>query len=714
MKKITAFLFLLSLLISNTCFSQSGWFWQNPLPQGNELYSVKLIDANTAYACGYSGVIIKTTNQGLNWNTLKVDSGFISTSLFFHNANTGWISSCEDLYGSLGYISKVMKTTNGGVDWVVKYSTYGCWYYSIEFTSMNTGYILARGSQWGIIYKTIDGGENWNQIYSVSDKYFYDSYFFNNTTGYICGSSGIMKTTNGGTNWVTLLDGTSYPNIVLSSIVFPNLNTGYSVGYSWSYPYSTQAIYKTTNAGSNWIRQTGYGTASLKSVHFLNSNTGFAINQSIISTTNGGINWAPVSISEDIYGNSIDMNSAIGMAVGYKGLILITTNNGLNWINNFPSLRGFGYGINSIRFCNKYTGFAVTGNNILKTTNRGNNWLVLTTPVTRGLSDLAVVDSIIIYAVGGEPSSSEPVLIKTSNGGLNWLTQNSNLNHGIVSISFINPSTGYCMSWGEVSKTTDGGNQWIKISSIGGFSIFFVNANTGYISNYTYAYKTINGGNTWNSIPADGEEMFFLNPDTGFTVSIGMKIRKTTNGGMNWTVQAQSALTWRFYAIHFFNSMTGYAAGDFGAIAKTTNGGINWYYQMTPTNQRFASVYMTDTNECFVAGMNNTILKTTSGGEPFGIQSLNNEFPSSPSLSQNYPNPFNPVTKVKYDVPKSSFVKITIYDVLGREIETLVNQTQKPGSYEVTWNGSRFASGVYFYKLMTDEFVETKKMVLIK
>jgi len=118
-------------------------------------------------------------------------------------------------------------------------------------------------------------------------------------------------------------------------------------------------------------------------------------------------------------------------------------------------------------------------------------------------------------------------------------------------------------------------------------------------------------------------------------------------------------------------------------------------------------------------------LKTTNGGEPVGIQKSNEETPSTLSLSQNYPNPFNPVTKIKFSLPNPSKggawnVRLVIYDILGRELATLIpplrggQEGLNPGSYEVTWDGSRYASGVYFYRLMTDEYVETKKMVLIR
>jgi hypothetical protein len=90
------------------------------------------------------------------------------------------------------------------------------------------------------------------------------------------------------------------------------------------------------------------------------------------------------------------------------------------------------------------------------------------------------------------------------------------------------------------------------------------------------------------------------------------------------------------------------------------------------------------------------------------------------SLAQNYPNPFNPVTKIKFSIPaalstgEGSGVRLLVYDILGREVATLVNSTLKPGNYEVDFNGSNYASGIYFYQLTAGEFTETKRMVLIK
>ncbi|MGA9364749.1 MAG: T9SS type A sorting domain-containing protein [Bacteroidota bacterium] len=91
-----------------------------------------------------------------------------------------------------------------------------------------------------------------------------------------------------------------------------------------------------------------------------------------------------------------------------------------------------------------------------------------------------------------------------------------------------------------------------------------------------------------------------------------------------------------------------------------------------------------------------------------------NDIPRQYALHQNYPNPFNPTSIIRYDLPKSSFVTLKVYDVLGREVSTLVNERQEPGVHQGNWQASGFASGVYFYRLQAGTFVETKKLILLR
>lgn len=101
-------------------------------------------------------------------------------------------------------------------------------------------------------------------------------------------------------------------------------------------------------------------------------------------------------------------------------------------------------------------------------------------------------------------------------------------------------------------------------------------------------------------------------------------------------------------------------------------------------------------------------------GSPIGIEPVNLQIPLGFRLFQNYPNPFNPETKISFALPKGSFVKLLVYDMLGRELETLVNEQLGAGTYEVQWQSARFSTGVYFYRIITNEYTDVKKMVLLK
>jgi hypothetical protein len=100
--------------------------------------------------------------------------------------------------------------------------------------------------------------------------------------------------------------------------------------------------------------------------------------------------------------------------------------------------------------------------------------------------------------------------------------------------------------------------------------------------------------------------------------------------------------------------------------------------------------------------------------QTIGINTISTETPEAFSLKQNYPNPFNPTTNFEFRIADFGFVNLTIYDAMGREVETLVNGELKPGTYKAEWNASNYPSGVYFYRLNTENFFDTKKMMLIK
>jgi hypothetical protein len=99
---------------------------------------------------------------------------------------------------------------------------------------------------------------------------------------------------------------------------------------------------------------------------------------------------------------------------------------------------------------------------------------------------------------------------------------------------------------------------------------------------------------------------------------------------------------------------------------------------------------------------------------PIGSANINSDLPEKFSLSQNNPNPFNPSTKISFDIPKKTFTKLIVYNILGSIITTLVNELLQPGTYEVEWDAGNNPSGFYFYKLEAGDYTATKRMILIK
>jgi hypothetical protein len=168
--------------------------------------------------------------------------------------------------------------------------------------------------------------------------------------------------------------------------------------------------------------------------------------------------------------------------------------------------------------------------------------------------------------------------------------------------------------------------------------------------------------------------------------------------------------------IAFFPSTPG-----IGGVAASTDGGNNYNIinEGLPDPAPVSAASMTTSGNIlnlytgFFLNQNGgaKIYKRTS---VIGIHSVSTEVPSEFSLSQNFPNPFNPVTNIEFAVPKAGFVKLAVYDITGMEIETLASGQMSAGTYKADWNASGYSSGVYFYKLESGGFTETRKMILVK
>jgi photosystem II stability/assembly factor-like uncharacterized protein len=401
--------------------------------------------------------------------------------------------------------------------------------------------------------------------------------------------------------------------------------------------------------------------------------------------------------------------------------------------------------IKKVFFVDENTGFIVcrgttTGDSYLKRTiNGGNSWDSLYLSFGPSyVNDLWFINSNTGIIVGRDdlPPQNSGVVALTTNGGLNWslnLVQNTT---SFKSIYFSNDSVGYTVGYynngsAEIAIIYKITSQGIMTQQFRSFvnghtfeTVNFVNSNTGIAMGDNICYKTTNSGSNWIQMPPFSTSILVntncLTSDmTGFlggtTISEGV-IQKTNDGGNSWqTVSLVDSSI--IYGLKMVNTTTGYAVGyknfNNGIILKTSNQGDSWNIQKL-TDYNLWSVWLVNENTGYVCGQNGKLLKTTDGGGPIGMQNLNTGIPKIYQLSQNYPNPFNPITNIKFDIIKKGFVKLTVFNVLGHEVAKIVNQELQPGSYKADWDATNYPSGFYFYKIVAGDFVESKKMVLIK
>lgn len=352
-------------------------------------------------------------------------------------------------------------------------------------------------------------------------------------------------------------------------------------------------------------------------------------------------------------------------------------------------------------------------------------------------------------------AASGKKLYRTENAGAAWeiIADFTSLFQGqyfnISNLNFLNSSYGYItiqnsgMQWfsAQVYFTTDGGYNWSPLgvnSSGSGSSQYYTSSSaidfkmsspstgvyikyyysaTQHSSEYSYKlFKTINGGSNWLDISSNLNvnriyHVDFINDDTGYITADSSRFFKTTDGGDSWILK--SRLPTSCDKLYMIDEMNGYVI-DLIDFYRTTNGGNTWVLQNPDLNitAGFSEVSFLNPQLGYIVGRNGTILKTTTGGT-VSIGN-NSQLVDKYSLSQNYPNPFNPETKIQFSIPKNGVVKIIVYDLLGREVKELVNEFKQQGSYDVSFNAASLASGIYFYKLITDNFIETKKMILTK
>ncbi len=483
----------------------------------------------------------------------------------------------------------------------------------------------------------------------------------------------------------------------------------------------------------------------------------------------------------NMYMDMVFLNQTTGFVCGgfqSGGTILQTTNAGVTWLTSLTTIRA----ILSIDFTDETTGYALgsgygTYPGYYKTTDCGFSWSVHTLGEYYTYFDSYFFDSNTGFMVGDQGQ-----IRKTTNGGDNWTVCAVYYTDYLYTVDFINQNTGFAAGQnGKIFITTDGGAFWDPIFILGSDirSIKFLNQTTGFAAGYAGKFlKTTNSGINWqtNDIASglDFTDLFLFDENRMYISSENGVVMRTTNGGQNWNQQIVSTNS-SVKNLYFINESTGFASGSKSYIFTTQTGGelfplttlispsnnstnltltptLVWtalpdilYYNVQVStysdyNVIADSATLTSVERTIPVGKlhSNTFYYwrvraiSNLGIGPWtfswrfltgnvGIIPISNQIPNKFNLSPNFPNPFNPMTKIKFDLPKSSGVRITVFDVTGKEVAVIVNETLQAGSYQTEWDASAYPSGVYFYRMVvrhggssTGDFSETKKMILVR
>ena len=713
--------------------------FNNALSDG--LYDVYSQFGFVVIAAGSNGVTLRSKNGGTTYSRIIAGSQDLN-SVYMVGPNVWTAGDNGACYKSLDTGSTWAPSPTGTTNNLK----------SICFIDSLTGFIVGEN---GTLLKTVNGGNSWSILNSGTAVMLNRIRFANMNTGFICGNNGtFLKTTNTGTNWniVTIpvtLDITTFDvsgNFIIAG-------TGIS------------EIIRSTDLGSSWLinKFNIYSNPGITSAGIQDSVTAFISFESgaIWYTQNSGaaFSYSITTILDEIH--SLSINGQRGYAVSGNHFVIERKLSSLSsW--TFPAnvtftidfetvLEPEGQSYNRILEMNyqkRGTLYALQKNILMRSMDFGENWLpVSTLPDGNAAQQLLVSmkdSSKMIAILNSNTPAAVGNVYRTVDYGSNWNLVYSgswDVIGNLITQDPLHPDTLYLGIRDSVIRSTNFGLTWTTIARSQfmdwcDIAVSHSNSNLLYGSVHHYParlIKSTDGGFNWVNIDLVFDTNYSEMPAIAVTglngnivyhaqqssASFQNGLKRSYSQGNSWLFDLFTGASWAI-DISRDNPFL-YAYGSVGTgqpIYISTNGGIN--YINSPDNWAEqllfydnANLFSTDHSEIYK-------MRVTYDMPVIGINKISSEIPAEFNLYQNYPNPFNPVTKIKFEVPNRSNsevqgVSLVIFDILGREVETLVNENLQPGTYEAEWNANGYSSGMYFYVLKAgNKFYYSKKMVLLK
>lgn len=627
------------------------------------------MSTNGATYAGTNGQgIYKTTNHGVNWFACNNGVGTYCYVYSF-TASNQYIFSGTSSNG-------VYRSSNGGSNWESVNNGIG-FTHGIHAMTIKDGNIFASSSlgSEGFMYRSSNNGLNWTLINNELPTFFMEYLVKCNNKIFTSNSTSFYFSTNNGDNWVQIPLGscTGCSLLAKGDTLFASISTN----------PSTFMI--TTNGGNNWNTVTSNLTVG-RLINFIFTSQGFfgtcSYYSNIYKSTNWCTNWQTIVNGfedMDLINVTARNNIVIAGASGYGGTFR-STNYGESW-NNISSL---GTVCNKIIWKNNEL-YTFKGQYVMRSTDFGLTFFQQgNSPAVPSIYSLAIYNNSFLIV-------TDMYIYRSANSGYNWIQSNTGLPTSIMGMSRLFNKDSICFVTVQLFSPTI----------------------------YSSLFRSTNFGLSWDSIPGSssftGAGTIIYNPND-YKLYLGKSngVYTSTNLGNNWIAINNGLPPSKNVTSLFFNGDTIYASLKPGGIYRATIQNQTWSpYNDGLTNLNVNSIY--GSNDYLYAGV-------TYGGFFRRHANISNSIENNSgvikeyTLYQNYPNPFNPTTSIKYSIPANQHqnVKIVVCDILGKEVTTLVNEKQNAGTYEATFDATNLSSGIYFYKLQAGDFVQVRKMILLK
>lgn len=706
-------------------------------------FTLDPLNSNKIIAASLAGMFI-TTNGGQNWNIVNTTFYNVKVNqVRFHPTNNNIvIAVCADNITGAHYITR---STNGGSSWAVVKTLNEFNYGTIVFTKSNPNTVYIEGYY---LLKSTDAGVNWTEYQGLSNIGEFDVFdqdpnkLYASATNPTTSTHELFRSLDGGNSWTEI---SMTPFFIDCIQISP---TDFNLIYAGSADLTASGGYgflKSTDGGNNWTSTTtGWGIISTIykiTLHPDNQSIIYAYGggSSLMKSTNAGLSWTNIiSNLSDNYVYFIQFDAQKNLYVSTGGNIYKTINE-----IDYQPISGDLVNTDVFQICMHPTNpgiiYVSTTGGVLKSIDGGQSWV----QKSKGIYD---TDD---FSLGINPQSPNTLfagsyrglVYRTTDGGENWLEKTNGLptlsGNSVNDFIFHPQNVNSVFASTSSSKTfnsTNSGDSWVEYKinnnteSIRLLDISLSSNNVWYAYNATgrKLYRSSDYGLNWivkktllylYSIFIDANNPDILYADQFYTdqsLNTNHNISKSTDGGVTWNIIYPNIYIRDIYSIPG-NPNILYASTWGSGVLKSTNGGSTW--DQMNSGLPYLNCFMVRSQ----IGATSSFLVATYGGSVFGYNYTPTDIiqeatiiPNKFILYNNYPNPFNPTTKIKFGLPKTSFAKLILYDIHGREVTTLVSKELQAGYHEVNFNASNLSSGVYFYRIQAGDFYQVKKMILMK